>query len=522
MKFFKKFAVTALLAVTLALPAVSFKVETKEVSAAGTGYTKASDVQYKTATVSGRTIIANWGARDEECVFLSNYVDSFYSGSTEYEVMSTLKGGTSQSNVKGTALYNALQTTMATPHTFFTYYDGNKNVRDYYKYTDCVQNDTSKVALLYKGGLVSSTWDSGNTWNQEHMWPKRKLGSDEEIGDIMQLRPANPSENSSRGNTAYGESSGYYDPNKRGQNVRGDCARLALYMYVRWGSSSMWGSGGVIENMNVLLKWMEEDPVDTWEMGRNDAVQSVTGTRNVFVDYPEYAWLLFGREIPSDMVTPSGIAEEGTATPPESSSSSSSSVESSKPDSSIEDSSSDLDSSIESVEPENSSSEDSSSDLDSSIEDSSEEESSEEEVCDHQFSKWIVTKQPTETEEGEQRRMCMLCGEGESQVIPKLCNHEFSNWIVTKQPTETEDGEQRRMCMLCGEGESEVIPALGSGDDVTPEASVEDGVENNSFDNNAILNVAGCSSTMGATMGGILMTLASCVVVERMRKKKTK
>ena len=61
----------------------------------------------------------------------------------------------------------------------------------------------------------------------------------------------------------------------------------------------------------ALLAWMEEDPVDTWEMGRNDAVQSITGTRNVFVDYPEYAWLLFGREIPSDMTTPSGEAAGG-------------------------------------------------------------------------------------------------------------------------------------------------------------------------------------------------------------------
>jgi hypothetical protein len=68
----------------------------------------------------------------------------------------------------------------------------------------------------------------------------------------------------------------------------------------------MWGSSGVMENLDILLKWMEEDPVDTWEMGRNDAVQSITGVRNVFVDYPEFAWLLFGREIPSDLVTPSG------------------------------------------------------------------------------------------------------------------------------------------------------------------------------------------------------------------------
>ena len=44
-------------------------------------------------------------------------------------------------------------------------------------------------------------------------------------------------------------------------------------------------------------------------MGRNDSVQSITGVSNVFVDYPEYAWLLFGQEVP-EMVTPSGKAAQ--------------------------------------------------------------------------------------------------------------------------------------------------------------------------------------------------------------------
>ena len=65
----------------------------------------------------------------------------------------------------------------------------------------------------------------------------------------------------------------------------------------------------VIENLDTLLAWCEMDPVDTWEMGRNDAVERIQGNRNVFIDYPEYAWLLFGKEIPTDMVTPSGEAK---------------------------------------------------------------------------------------------------------------------------------------------------------------------------------------------------------------------
>ena len=273
-----------------------------------TGCIGAEDVVYVTYTQSGREVIANWGARGETCSFLTTYAESFYTDGYGWEDLSALSGGTGTGDAYTSALYAGLQELMAGAHSFYTYYDGSKNVRDFYCYTDCVSSDISQVALLYRGGLKTSEWNSGNIWNQEHVWPKSKLTTDKQIGDIMHLRPANPSENSSRGNKSYGESSGFYDP---GVSVRGDCARMVLYMYVRWGvTDTMWGSDGVIENLEILLRWIQEDPVDTWEMGRNDSVQSITGTRNVFVDYPEYAFLLFGEEIPEDMVTPSGQAGE--------------------------------------------------------------------------------------------------------------------------------------------------------------------------------------------------------------------
>ena len=278
-----------------------------------TGYDSADDVVYVTYTQSGKTVIANWGARGEDCVFLSTHAQDYYTGDYLWVTMSGLTGGTSTSDTPTSDLYLELQELMASTHTFYTYYNDSKNVREYYQYTDCVSSDISQVALLYRGGLVTSEWNSGKIWNQEHTWPKSKLHTNEQIGDIMMLRPTNPSENSSRGNKTYGEGSGCYDP---GISVRGDCARMVLYMYVRFGvTDTTWGSNGVMESLDILLKWMEEDPVDTWEMGRNDAVQSITGTRNVFVDYPEYAWLLFGQEVPEDMVTPSGKASGAEDTP---------------------------------------------------------------------------------------------------------------------------------------------------------------------------------------------------------------
>lgn len=284
--------------VTNAAPSSSFITTTP------TGYDSADDVRYVTASVSGRTVITNWGARGETCVFLTKYVEPYYSDS--YNTMASWTGGTSTSNVTSSQMYQELKELMTDSHEFYTYYDGNKNVRSFYKYTDCVSNDTSKVALFYRGGLVSSAWDSGNTWNQEHCAPQSILNKvSKPTGDIMHLRPSNPSENSSRGNKTYGTRSGNYDP---GVSVRGDCARMMLYMHVRWGTNLT----SLIESVDLMLQWMKEDPVDTWEMARNDSVQSITGVRNVFVDYPELAFLMFSKSVPQNMTTPSGYAKNGT------------------------------------------------------------------------------------------------------------------------------------------------------------------------------------------------------------------
>lgn len=314
---------SVMMILALVLSLFSFSVSASPASSqiitAATGYTSASDVEYLITNGSfydpvaktnvQKSVIANWGARGEDCVFLSTYATEYYTGEYTYDRLSMLSGGT-QSSANKSDLYQALQELMTSTHTYYTEYDSSKNIRAFYCYTDCVSNDISQVSILYRGNIVTSTWNQGKTWNQEHVWPQSKCLSDRQVGDIMHLRPANPSENSSRGNTAYGVSSGYYDP---GVSVRGDCARTVLYMYVRWGNSTyMWGSGGVIESLDILLQWMEEDPVDTWEMGRNDSVESITGVRNVFVDYPELAFLLFDEEIPTDMVTPSSACSHSS------------------------------------------------------------------------------------------------------------------------------------------------------------------------------------------------------------------
>lgn len=276
------------------------------------------DYQYGSTTAYSN-VIKNWGTRGELATFLSPNAEEFYDD-TSYESLSAKAGSADITLVNTSALYVALYQLMSEAHTKKTSYEHTKNL---FQYTDSQANGVNSTAIsaFYSGEEVGPAWDSGATWNREHVWPNSKGGASSGDGgginetDIIMLRPETSSNNSSRGNKAYGVSSGYYFPNlSNTYDVRGDVARTVLYTYVRWGKeesevlNNMWGSDGVMESKEVLLNWMEADPVDTWEMGRNDSVQSITGTRNVFVDYPELAFELFEENVPANYNTPSGSA----------------------------------------------------------------------------------------------------------------------------------------------------------------------------------------------------------------------
>ena len=356
MKSLKKLSLVMAVGIVFSLPMATASAQAESPVFS---YTKAEDVEY----VKDGKAVANWGLRGETCSFLSTYAEDFYTGSYQYSVVSELDGGSSVSDAPSSALYSALQSMMKTEHKKINSYGETGYL---FGYTDCERNDTATISSFYSAKNFNNKWDQGATWNREHTWPNSKSLDGKKDGDdsndLMMLRPTLSGENSNRKNTAYGESAGYYDP---GEAVRGDCARIVLYVYTRWGNTRyMWGSGGVMENVSVLLKWMEEDPVDTWEMGRNDAVESITGTRNVFVDYPEYAWLLFGEEVPENLSTPSGKMESETPNDPSEDT----------PDAPLE--------------------------------------------CLHVFGEWVTVTEATESADGLRIRACLNCGEMEEEILP--------------------------------------------------------------------------------------------------------
>lgn len=155
---------------------------------------------------------------------------------------------------------------------------------------------------IYTGVTAApdGTRTPGGLLNTEHSWPQSDgAGSLPAKGDLHHLFPSQQDANSRRSSHPFGEttctgSSCPWDlggselgTSGSGQTVfqvrtkyRGDVARAHFYFSVRYGMS-------IPANEEVVLKvWNDQDPPDTRERDRNDAIEAIQGNRNPFVDYP--------------------------------------------------------------------------------------------------------------------------------------------------------------------------------------------------------------------------------------------
>jgi endonuclease I len=213
--------------------------------------------------------------------------------------------------------------------------------------TDQDPNSPNNILLVYNRASVSGTWDTGVTWNREHLWPQSKLGvsvTNSYIGpasDLFELKPCNPSINSSRSNDAYGtptstggyfNGAGYFFP---GDADKGDVARSMFYMATRYYNGSGTPS---IQNLSLvndyaiatyqmgdlksLLHWNYTDGVDNFERRRNQMIYNDTvnpaysqNNRNPFIDHPEYVWAIFGPLSNEAGISASNDSQISVATP---------------------------------------------------------------------------------------------------------------------------------------------------------------------------------------------------------------
>ncbi len=170
----------------------------------------------------------------------------------------------------------------------------------------------------------------------EHVWAKSWFGGSLKVTparDLFNLLPSDYSANRSKSNnpigvvtqnppgfdngsakrglstvTYPGESVNVWEP---ADKWKGDFARIYFYMATCYwdvkdeDGNSLWGEESLrtldgsewptlLSNVySLMLQWARQDPVDSIEIKRNDAVYHIQGNRNPFVDLPslsEYIW----------------------------------------------------------------------------------------------------------------------------------------------------------------------------------------------------------------------------------------
>lgn len=221
-------------------------------------------------------------------------------------------------SLTGLALKNELADHITTTHNSPITYD---EVWDVLKVADLDPTNNLEVLLIYgyndaDGSLFNdrtrdknNNGGSGGQWNREHTFAKSlgspDLGTSGPGSDAHNLRAADVDMNNMRGSSLFADGSGnagavtggWYP----GDEWKGDCARIVMYMYLRYGLQCRpyFCAEGTINSVdanmvNVLLEWNVEDPVSQLEKNRNDEIHDWQGNRNPFIDNPFIATRIWG------------------------------------------------------------------------------------------------------------------------------------------------------------------------------------------------------------------------------------
>ena len=209
---------------------------------------------------------------------------------------------------------------------------------DYYPETDAYPERVNGRLLVWD--MYSDNWDSRQYYyyggtrglNREHSVPKSWWGSGNDAiynfpadTDIMHILPSDGDANMAKSNYPLGEvdnsgitftngtttvglpvggqgggSSRVFEPD---DEYKGDFARIYFYMVTcyqdyTWRYNYMFSNSTYLSMrdwaIDLLLDWSRNDPVSQKELDRNDAVYSIQGNRNPFVDDPELVEYIWG------------------------------------------------------------------------------------------------------------------------------------------------------------------------------------------------------------------------------------
>jgi endonuclease I len=247
----------------------------------------------------------------------------------------------------GESLKNTLND-IITNHIEFPYTNTNTDVWDMLREADEDPENSDNVLMFYSGFSWPKECQDTNTdllpdycfenddreadyleWNREHIWSKSHGEFDHEDSssyafgahtDAHHLVAVERRMNSIKNNRFFDDChDGINDDNleDRGygnytcgewffeprDEVKGDVARMLFYMAVRYeGEDGDYVDLELLEDnklpyygdLTILLRWHIEDPVDEWELERNEVIYQYQGNRNPFIDHPEYVALIWG------------------------------------------------------------------------------------------------------------------------------------------------------------------------------------------------------------------------------------
>ncbi len=225
-------------------------------------------------------------------------------------------------NTASSSFVDDLKARVRSPYTKISYDNFDEtNIANYAaqpngsggNYVTCVY---SGYQYNYTGTFTWSVMSREHTWCYSWM-PAYPSTSVNEYSDQHHLFPTHQNNaNGRRSNhplgivttISYQFLDGKLGTNSAGQTVyeprdqqKGDAARALLYMALRYDDVNGYNwdfnwlnnvrlpaLSEAPQDLNLLLQWCVLDPPDSWEIGRNDYIQSIQGNRNPFIDQPEY------------------------------------------------------------------------------------------------------------------------------------------------------------------------------------------------------------------------------------------
>ena len=255
-------------------------------------------------TFNSNTLVVSAGS-NEYAQPATNYA----SVNNDVEAFYTSTSAGSVEGLKGDALLEQLAKVLEVNHK---YYNNYGELRGGLPYSDEDPENKSNIYYFYSGVSVSNTWGGGTIYNREHVWPKSNAWYNESGGgsDLHHLRPEDNRVNSTRNNLPFGEvnggteakltdgrgsncyyGGGYFEPQDA---AKGDTARIIFYLLTRYSEADSYSITKVAQSMEMLLRWHNLDPVDEWEINRNEVTFDYQGNRNPFIDHPALADAIWG------------------------------------------------------------------------------------------------------------------------------------------------------------------------------------------------------------------------------------